>query len=153
MTEMINLKVIGHVRSPRTSTADHKWGEVESRIEIEPEFTDGLLGLDQWSHALVLFYMHLDPEGEAPALQRRPRRRDDMPLLGVFAQRGRVRPNPVGITAVDIVRVEAGAVVVRGLDAVDGTPVLDLKPYAPVFDRRDEARVPDWMNRLMQGYF
>ena len=153
MSEVVELRVIARVRNGRSSAGDAGWGELESRIELDPAFAAGLEGLDQFSHALVVFYMHLDPDREAPTLLRRPRGRPDMPLLGVFAQRGRMRPNPIGVTAVDIVRVEPGALVVRGLDAVEGTPVLDLKPYAPVFDRRDGARVPDWLDRLMQGYF
>ena len=153
MSETISLRPIAWVRNGRDSTNDAGWGAIESRIELRPEAAAGLEGLDQFSHALVIFYMHLDPDREAPVLRRRPRSRDDMPLLGVFAQRGRMRPNPIGVTAVEIVKIEPGVLVVRGLDAVDGTPVLDLKPYAPVFDRREAARVPEWLDRLMQGYF
>jgi len=148
----VPLRVIGVVRSARTSPADSDWGRVESRIELDPELAPGLEGLDQFSHALVLFHMHLVPESERPVLRRHPRDRADMPELGVFAQRARMRPNHVGVTACEIVRVEPAAVIVRGLDAIDGTPVLDLKPYVPDFDRRD-ARVPEWMARLMKGYF
>ena len=153
MQESYSLHPIGHVRNGRSSTKDFEWGNVESRIEMEPGMGAGLEGLDQFSHAIVLFYMHLNPDEEAPTLKRLPRGRADMPMLGVFAQRGRVRPNPLGVTTVEIVRVEPEALVVRGLDAVEGTPVLDLKPHAPVFDRREGARVPDWLNVLMEGYF
>jgi tRNA-Thr(GGU) m(6)t(6)A37 methyltransferase TsaA len=153
MTESISLRPIGYARNGRTSTDDSGWGTVETRLELESRFADGLTGLDQFSHLVVVFYMHRDPDGEAFTLLRRPRGREDMPLLGVFAQRGRLRPNPIGVTTVEIVRVEPGAIVVRGLDAIDGTPLLDLKPYAPVFDRRDAARVPEWLDRLMVGYF
>jgi tRNA-Thr(GGU) m(6)t(6)A37 methyltransferase TsaA len=149
----VTLQIIATVKNGRTSAADADWGAVESAIEMKPEFAAGLEGLDGFSHALILFYMHLDPDREPPALVRRPRGRADMPLLGVFAQRGRMRPNPVGITAVEIVRVEPGRLIVRGLDAVDGTPVLDLKPYAPPFDCIEHASVPEWFTRLMRGYF
>ncbi len=149
----IRLHVIGTVKNGRDDAADRGWGAVVSAIEMLPEFVAGIEGLGSFSHCLVLFYMDRDPDQEAPTLERRPRGRADMPLLGVFAQRARRRPNPVGITAVEIVRVEPGKVVVRGLDALDGTPVLDLKPYVPVFDRREAARVPEWMDRLMEGYF
>jgi tRNA-Thr(GGU) m(6)t(6)A37 methyltransferase TsaA len=148
----IRLKPIGTVRTRRTATTDKDWGALSSVIEVLPEFAAGLAGLEQFSHVLVLFYMHQDDGGEAPALTRRPRGRADMPLLGVFAQRGRMRPNRVGITPAEIVSVEPGRLTVRGLDAIDGTPVFDLKPYVPVFDQR-EARVPEWMDRLMAGYF
>ena len=148
----IRLAPIGTVRNGRADTGDRDWGPVESAIELKPELAAGLEGLDQFSHVVVIFHMHLDPDGEAPALRRRPRGRPDMPQLGVFAQRGRMRPNPIGVTPAEIVRLEPGRVIVRGLDALEGTPVLDLKPYTPVFDRR-EARVPEWMDRLMVGYF
>jgi len=149
----VTLRVIGTVRNGRTSPADQGWGGVVSTLEIAPEFAAGLEGLGAFSHVIVIFYMHLDPDRETAALVRRPRGRADMPALGVFAQRGRMRPNPLGVTVCEIVRVEPGRLVVLGLDAVEGTPVLDLKPYFPVFDRRDDARVPEWVGTLMEGYF
>jgi tRNA-Thr(GGU) m(6)t(6)A37 methyltransferase TsaA len=152
MPEIV-LEVIGTVRNGREDATDRGWGSLVSTIELLPEFAEGLEGLESFSHALVLFHMHRDPDREPPTLKRRPRGRADMPLLGVFAQRARRRPNPVGVTAVEIVRVEPGRLVVRGLDALDGTPVLDLKPYVPVFDHKDGAHVPEWMDRLMEGYF
>ena len=142
---------IGTVRTGRTDSVDKGWGQVESCVELRPDYAAGLAGLDQFTHAWVIFFMH-ERDDEVPSLTRRPRGRADMPLLGVFAQRGRMRPNTLGITPVEVVRVEPAALVVRGLDAIDGTPVLDLKPYVPAFDRR-EARVPEWMERLMFGYF
>ena len=75
-----------------------------------------------------------------------------MPLVGIFSQRGKNRPNRIGMTSVEIVAVTDDTLVVKGLDAVDGTPVLDIKPYYPVYDRRD-ATVPEWVNRLMEHYF
>ena len=152
MTE-VRLQSVGFVRSGRESTIDRGWGPVESVIEVLPEFAEGLEGLEEFSHVLVVFYMHLDPDREPFALRRRPRGRLDMPMLGVFAQRGRMRPNPVGVTAVAIARLEPGRLTVRGLDAVNGTPVLDIKPYVPVFDHVDGARTPEWVDRLMIGYF
>ena len=148
----ITLRPIGRVRNTRSGFGDLGWGAIESAIELEPEFAPGLEGLAEFSHALVIFYLHEDP-GDPPAIQRRPRGRDDMPLLGVFAQRGRMRPNPIGVTAVPIVRVEPGRLIVRALDAIDGTPVLDVKPYFREFDRIEAPRAPEWVGRLMRGYF
>jgi tRNA (adenine37-N6)-methyltransferase len=155
MNERWDLSVIGRVRNGRVSTDDADWGAVESRLELAPEFAPGLTGLDQFSHAIVVFYMPDDPDGESAPERwtRRPRGRADMPEVGVFAQRGRMRPNPIGITVVPVLRLEPGVAVVRGLDAIDGTPILDVKPYVPVFDRPDDPRVPEWIERLMQGYF
>ena len=85
-------------------------------------------------------------------LQRRPQNREDMPLVGIFSQRGKDRPNRIGMTSVEIVSVSEDALVVKGLDAVDGTPVLDIKPYYPVYDKKD-ASAPEWVDRLMEHYF
>ncbi len=76
-----------------------------------------------------------------------------MPEVGRLAQRARHRPNPIGVTVVEVVTVAEDRVTVRGLDAIDGTPVLEIKPYYPAFDQRPDARVPEWVDRLMAGYF
>lgn len=149
----IALRIIGVVNNGRASTADAGWGALESEIVLAPEFAPGLTGLSAFSHALVIFFMEHDPDGEAPAVMRRPRGRADMPHVGVFAQRGRMRPNPLGVTAVEVVSVAEDRLRVRGLDAIHGTPVLDLKPYVPDFDRVCSPRVPEWMDTLMKGYF
>jgi tRNA (Thr-GGU) A37 N-methylase len=75
-----------------------------------------------------------------------------MPLLGIFAQRARHRPNRIGVTAVEIIEIRNNVIKVRALDAIDGTPVLDIKPYVPVYDRKD-ATIPKWMETLMKSYF
>ena len=80
------------------------------------------------------------------------RNREDMPLVGIFSQRGKDRPNQIGMTSVRIVSVDGAALTVKGLDAIDGTPVLDIKPYYPVYDKKD-AKVPEWVDRLMAHYF
>lgn len=124
--------------------------QVESSIVLTPDWCGALAGIDEFSHALVVFWMHEAPEPSG--LCRRPRGRDDMPNAGLLAQRSRHRPNPIGVTAVEIVDARPDRLIVSGLDAIDGTPVLDVKPYVPVFDVR-EAAIPEWMHRLMGGYF
>lgn len=91
-----------------------------------------------------------DPESD---LVRRPQGRSDMPEVGIFAQRAKHRPNPIGITAVELIKVVGNVLTVKGLDAIDGTPILDLKPYYPEYDRILEPTVPEWVNRLMKNYF
>lgn len=148
----MQIEPIGFVRSPIAEGVDENWGEVVAAIELRPELANGLQGLDQFSHVLVVFYMHqssFDPSD----LVRRPQGRADMPLLGIFAQRAKHRPNPIGITAVQLVGIAGNVVQVKGLDAIDGTPVLDIKPYFPAFDRVDDAPVPHWVALLMQNYF
>jgi len=149
----MELRPIGVVRGPRVEPTDDNWGEVESAIVLDAALADGLRGIEAFSHALVLFFMHEATFDPATDLVRRPRGRADMPETGIFAQRAKHRPNPIGVTAVRIAGRDGNVVRVCGLDAIDGTPVLDIKPYVPAFDRRDDVRVPGWMQDLMEGYF
>jgi tRNA-Thr(GGU) m(6)t(6)A37 methyltransferase TsaA len=149
----IRIEPIGVVRSPVTQTeVDEGWGSVVSELVLAEPLAPGLSGLDTFSHAIVVFWM---THAFVPArdLVRRPRGREDMPQLGIFAQRGKQRPNPIGVSVVEVLEVAGRVVKVRGLDAIDGTPILDLKPYVPVFDRATGARVPEWMDQLMERYF
>lgn len=144
---------IGKVLSMVKDKTDYGWGETEARIELSPEFSGGLRGLKDFSHAIVLTWLHKSNYQQEKHLQRRPRNRSDLPLLGIFAQRGKDRPNPIGVTAVKILRVDDDSLTVSGLDAIDGTPVLDIKPYFPSYDKVDNCRIPAWVDELMEGYF
>lgn len=149
----MDLRPIGIIHSPRGEPVDEGWGSVTSEIHLEENLAPGLKGLDQFSHLLVLFLMHRSTFDPVRDLVRRPKGRADMPESGIFAQRAKHRPNPIGITAVQLIGIEDNVVQVRGLDAIDGTPVLDIKPYFPVFDRIDRPRVPRWVDILMESYF
>ncbi len=149
----MDMKPIGIVKSPVTEQSDENWGKVVSEIHVDESFAPGLRGLEEFSHLTVVFFMHQAAFNRSTDLIRRPQGRADMPLVGIFAQRAKHRPNPVGITAVALIRVEKNVLTVRGLDAIDGTPVLDIKPYIPAFDRVDQPLIPEWMGRLMDGYF
>ncbi|MDB4894611.1 MAG: hypothetical protein JWN15_873 [Firmicutes bacterium] len=148
--DMIHMEPIGVVRNGVTEAVDEGWGEVTSEIVLRPDLAGIVDGMEGFSHVLVVTWLHETPA--VPEVKRRPRGRNDMPVLGLLAQRARHRPNPIGITACEVVAVAPDRLTVRGLDAIDGTPVLDLKPYFPAFDRR-EAMVPEWVDRLMSGYF
>ena len=143
---------IGYVSNQVTEKKDTFWGGDVSTIVLEEQFRGGLTGLADFSHAIIL--CHLDRARFLPEkhLLRRPRNRSDMPLLGIFSQRTKDHPNPIGVTSVEILAVTETSLTVRGLDALNGTPVLDIKPYFPVFDRR-EAATPDWVDVLMENYF
>ena len=147
------LRAIGEVRSPVRDPVDEGWGTIESQIVLEPELRAGLRGLGDFSHVLVVALLHGARFEAERHLVRRPRGLADMPELGIFAQRSKDRPNPIGITVCPIVRVNDDGLTVTGLDAIDGTPILDLKPYFPAFDTAPNARVPEWVDRLMAGYF
>ena len=151
MPEII-MHPIGYVHNQVTEKKDTEWGSDLSTIILNDTFHGGLAGLSEFSHAIIL--CHLDKAKFIPEkhLQRRPRNRADMPLLGIFSQRTKDHPNQIGITSVEILSVCENSITVRGLDALDGTPVLDIKPYFPVFDKRD-ATTPDWVDILMDHYF
>ena len=153
MTVRYELKPIGFVESPVKAPVDENWGSVTSRIVLQPEYAAGLTGLESFSHLIVVTYLHHASFESSRHLQRRPRGLVQMPQVGIFAQRAKDRPNPLGVTVVRILSVEQGAIVVRGLDAIDETPVVDLKPYYPQYDAVDSPVVPAWVHELMRGYF
>lgn len=147
------MTAVGRVASPVTAQTDRDWGAVVARIVLEPAYAAGLRGLEAFSHALVVTWLHQARFDAAYDLVRRPRGLATMPEVGIFAQRAKDRPNPIGVTAVRILAVGPGWVDVAGLDAIDGTSVLDLKPYFPQYDRVSGATVPRWVDELMEGYF
>jgi tRNA-Thr(GGU) m(6)t(6)A37 methyltransferase TsaA len=147
------VEPIGWVRGPVSEPVDEAWGAVESNIVVEPALRAGLRGLEDFSHLVVVTLLHRARFEPQRHLVRRPRRLAEMPQLGIFAQRAKDRPNPLGVTTVAIVAVREDGVAVRGLDAIDGTPVLDLKPYFAEFDAVAGARAPAWVAALMRGYF
>jgi len=144
--------IIGEVKSSVTEAVDMNWGEMVSEIVLKPEYAPGLLGLGDFSHAMILTFLHEAKYDPDVHLRRHPQENMDNPLLGIFAQSARHRPNRIGVTACEIVEVTENSVKVRALDAINGTPVIDVKPYVPVYDRKD-ASIPEWMENMMKGYF
>ena len=151
--EKIILEPVGFVSSPVSERMDENWGEVKSRIILRPEYAGALLGLEGFSHAIIVTYLHKAKYDKEKHLQRRPRNLKTMPLLGIFSQRAKNRPNPIGITAARILEVGNDYIEIKGLDAIDETPILDIKPYYPQYDKIEESKVPEWVNILMKGYF
>lgn len=147
------LEAIGVVKSAAVEPVDESWGNVIAEICLNDELAPGLRGLEQFSHAIIIFLMHRATFDPATDLVRRPQGRSDMPEIGILAQRAKHRPNPIGVTAVQILGVVGKVLKVKGLDAIDGTPILDIKPYFPVFDRISEAMTPPWVDELMRPYF
>ena len=148
----MKFELIGIVRSPVTKKVDQGWGEIVSEIHIDKKYSLGLRGLEEFTHIIVIFYMHKATMSLETDIIRRPQGRKDMPKSGIFAQRAKHRPNPIGITAVELISIKENIATVKRLDAIDETPVLDIKPYFPIFDRVD-AKTPNWVNELMKNYF
>jgi tRNA-Thr(GGU) m(6)t(6)A37 methyltransferase TsaA len=116
-----------------------------STVRIFDEFGEGLKGLNTFSHLIILYWLHLrEEEEERSVLKVVPRRHPGAPEVGVFASRSPSRPNPIGLCVVELVKVEGNILVVRGLDAFEGSPVIDIKPYIPRADAFPEAVVPEW---------
>lgn len=144
----IAIRPIGVVRNGVRERPADGWDDVRSRIVLRPELAEALLGLDTFSHVQVLFWPHLIPRevlGSKPRLH--PRDDPANPLQGVLATRSQIRFNPILCTAVRLLKVERNVLHVRGLDAIDGSPVLDVKPYVAHFDSIKDAKVPDWVTR------
>lgn len=120
---------------------------IVSRIVFREELTEALEGIKEFSHIFVLFWLHEMSDEDRRVIKVRPRGRRNMPLLGIFATRTPHRPNPIGLTRVKLLNVKGNVVSVKGLDAFDGTPVLDIKPFDS-WDTTKEIRVPDWWMKL-----
>jgi len=152
---MITVKAVGVVRSPRIDRTDVDWGAVESTIELDArQFTaEALTGLSEFSHLEIVYLMHAIAESQIATGARHPRENPDWPRVGIFAQRGAKRPNRIGVSRCRLIGIEGTRVHVRGLDAIDGTPVLDIKPYMREFGPIGEVRQPQWAGEVMQRYY
>ncbi len=152
---MIAMEPIGHVRGGRGEAIDDDWGESRARIELDPaRFTvEALQGLDAFSHAEIIFVFDRVADDEIVSGARHPRGNKDWPKIGIFAQRGKNRPNRIGLTVARIVAVDGLSLELEGLDAIDGTPVLDIKPVMQGFQPRGEMREPAWAGEIMKDYW
>jgi tRNA-Thr(GGU) m(6)t(6)A37 methyltransferase TsaA len=117
------------------------WAAVESTIHLEKQYVEALEGLEEFSHIVVVFYLHLS---SSYVLKVHPKGKKELPEVGVFSTRAPVRPNFLGVSVVELVGIDENRIHVKGLDAFDGTPVLDIKPHLPV---NPPTRVPEWVHR------
>ena len=153
--DFLRLRPIGIVRSGRSEAIDDTWDEVPASIVLDSNRfePDALLGLDAFSHIEVIFYFHGVAAEKEETGARRPRDRADWPRVGIFAQRGKNRPNRLGVTTCRVLAVEGLLIRVQGLDAIEGSPVLDIKPYMSGFAPRGPLREPPWAKELMAEYW
>lgn len=149
-----SLDPIALVHNERRTATDDFWGNVVSRIELDPQqFTpDALAGLDQFSHLEIAYLFHLVQEVQTGS--NHPRENPAWPKVGIFAQRKKNRPNRLGISVCKLLKVERMTLTVQALDAIDGTPVVDIKPYIREFaPDLQTVRQPAWASELMVDYF
>ncbi|MFM8876230.1 MAG: SAM-dependent methyltransferase [Anaerolineae bacterium] len=152
--EPIFLTPIAIIKNSRTEIEDDNWGEIVSVIELDnaiPE--EALLEIESFSHAEVLYYFHLVPEAKIETGSRHPRNNMAWPKVGILSQRGKNRPNRLGATIVKVLKREGRQLHVQGLDAIDGTPVLDIKPVMREFLPREAVHQPEWATELMKQYW
>ena len=151
----ISLAPIAHVVGGRVPVTDDDWGAVEALIRLDSGlFTpDAVAELGSFSHLEVLFHFHRVTVDRIETGARHPRGNKNWPRVGIFAQRGKNRPNRLGISRCRLIHVDGLDIHVRGLDAVDGSPVLDIKPWMREFGPDGETFQPPWATQLMRGYF
>lgn len=146
MTKTIELKPIGFVKtSASEEQIEHR--QAISEIIVSEDLSEALVGIEDFSHVFVIFWMHGIRELAEPSLKAHPQGRIDLPLVGVFATRTPYRPNPIGLTVVELLERRGNVLKVKGLDALDGTPVLDIKPFDPL-DTAKKMRLPAWWKKL-----
>jgi tRNA-Thr(GGU) m(6)t(6)A37 methyltransferase TsaA len=150
----IEMEAIGRVEAVRMRAEDDFWGGAESCITLSERYEpEALEGIETFSHAEVLFLFDQVDPSKIVTGARHPRNNAAWPAIGIFAQRGKNRPNRIGSTICRILRREGRRLFVAELDAIDGTPVLDIKPVMSEFLPREEVRQPAWSRELMSRYW
>ena len=151
----VRLQPVGYVRGGRDQPIDDDWGASRASLVLDADqfAPEALFGLADFSHAEVIFLFDKVTDAEIVKGARHPRGNKDWPLVGIFAQRGKNRPNRLGVCVCRIVSVDGLTVEVEGLDAIDGTPILDIKPVLKGFLPRGEVTEPVWASELMKDYW
>jgi len=151
---MFTMTPIGTVHAARSEAEDDFWGGTQARITLDDGVdADALDGIESFSHAEIVFVFDRVPDAKIVRGARHPRNNPDWPKVGILAQRGKNRPNRIGTTIVRVLRREGRTLVVAELDAIDGTPVLDVKPVMREFLPRGPVTQPAWADELMRSYW
>jgi tRNA-Thr(GGU) m(6)t(6)A37 methyltransferase TsaA len=149
-----SVSAIGYVSTPRAEAIDDGWGDEISTITLrQPMQVSSLLGITEFSHIEVIYLFHGVEPKSVHRGSRVPRSNPAWPVVGILAQRAKDRPNRLGLATCELLDVSGRTIRVRGLDAIDGTPVLDIKPYMVEFGPRSPVRQPQWSHELMANYY
>jgi len=150
----IELKPIAFVKNDRQIAEDDDWGSVISEVTLIDELSEeSLKEIETFSHLEILFFFHKINHEEIVYDSRYPRSNTNWPKVGIFAQRGRLRPNRIGLCSVELIERKGKTIFVKGLDAINGTPVLDIKPVMKEFLPKGTIEQPDWSKELMKKYW
>lgn len=148
----IELQPIAYVKNNRNAPIDDNWAEIESVIELAPNLpAECLDDIEEFSHLEIIYFF--DKATKTVTGSEHPRENKAWPKVGIFAQRKKDRPNHIGATIVNLVRKEGRKLYVRNLDAIDGTPVIDIKPVFKQYLPQGEITQPEWTNELMKNYW
>jgi tRNA-Thr(GGU) m(6)t(6)A37 methyltransferase TsaA len=151
---MYSIEPIGFVKNNRQKPEDDFWGGVVSEIIISDKISEeSILGIEDFSHLEIIFYFHLADLAKINISATIPRDDKRFPRVGIFAQRKKARPNLLGSTIVKLISAKGRILTVEGLDAVDGTPVIDIKPVIKEFLPGEDIRQPEWESELMKNYW
>lgn len=144
MSDAISVQPIGVVAGAGDDVRRQDWSRVRSEVRLRPEFAEALLGLADYSHVIVIGWLDRIPEELRERMQAYPSGDSRLPLQGALALRGGARPNPLSFTVCRLLGIEGATLRLEGLDLVDGTPVLDVKPYIAYYDAPPKATIPKW---------
>ncbi|MGE7912912.1 tRNA (N6-threonylcarbamoyladenosine(37)-N6)-methyltransferase TrmO [Lysinibacillus xylanilyticus] len=151
---LYNIKPIAAVSNSRKMIEDDNWSGVISTIELTKDIHESSLkGINDFSHLEIIFYFDKVSDEKIQYEARHPRNNKDYPEVGIFAQRGKNRPNKIGVTVVELLELKGRALIVKGLDAIDGTPIIDIKPVMKEFLPKGEIKQPKWATELMKNYW
>lgn len=155
LKNIISLSPIGFVHSTRKDRTDDSWNHETTYLQLDEQqfHPDSLLGLIEFSHLEIIFWMHQVNPSEITTGSRHPRNRLDLPKVGIFAQRGSTRPNQLGLSCCKIKEIDNLSIYVEDFDAIDGTPILDIKPYFQEFGPQGDIKQPEWVFRIMKSYW
>lgn len=148
------IKPIAYVKNSRQEIEDDHWGSIVSEIELVEEISElALSGISDFSHLEIIFYFDKVSDDKIQYNARHLRNNSSYPKVGIFSQRGKNRPNKLGLTSVELLSHSERTITVRGLDAINGTPIIDIKPIMKEFLPKGEIKQPKWSTELMEKYW
>ncbi len=141
----ITIKPLGIARNAVDRPMSSGWGDIVTEIVIDKGYAKGLDGIEDYSHVIVIYWFSKEMECH---VKHHPQGNMDVPFVGIFACRCPQRPNPIAVSTVELLERKDNVIKVKGLDILNGTPILDIKPYTPQYDVVKESKVPSWINKL-----
>lgn len=151
---MITLNLIGVAYNDRKEVEDDYWGEVTSKIVLDDSLPEEAFNeIESFSHLEIIFYFHQVQKNKIVTGARHPRNDTSLPKVGIFAQRGKNRPNQLGLTTVKVIERKGRELFVSGLDCINETPILDIKPVMQEFLPKDPISQPEWTHEIMKNYW